>query len=135
MGTRASISFCISQRVARCCAPRACLAFALPSLPNKQAARGASPKLSSSLLRLRDVLNTEVFPVDKGLLMQKMALFVCAKQKGREPGGLGQSHRKQVPQSPRFGPVLQLVDKSTHTREGYTLLLPACVFLSFANVI
>lgn len=67
--------------------------------------------MSSSPLRIRDVLNTEVLPVDKGLLMQKMALFVCGKQKGREPGGLGQSHRKQVPQSPRFGLVLQLVDR------------------------
>lgn len=66
-----------------------------------------SLKFPSSLLGIRGILNTEVVPMDKDLLMQKMPVFwYMQKQKGREPGGLSESHRRQVQWSPRSGLVL-----------------------------
>lgn len=40
-----------------------------------------------------------------------MPLFACGEQKGREAGGLGESHREQGPRSLRSGPALELGDR------------------------
>lgn len=75
------------------------------AVPGPTGSQGASLKFTSPLTGVRDILNTEVLAVDEDLRMQKKPLFAYEKQKGREAGGLGESHRKQVPWSPGSGPA------------------------------
>lgn len=67
--------------------------------------------------------------MDKDLLLQKMPLFACGELKGREAGGLGESHRKRGPWSLQTGPALELGDgKLTPGRDAPSSLLPEVPF-------
>lgn len=59
------------------------------------------------LLGIGVILNIEVFPVVKDLLMQRKPLFACGKQKGIEPGGLGRSReaREERAKEPKAWPA------------------------------
>lgn len=86
-----------------------------------------SSKLTSSLCRIRDLLNMEGLPVGKDLLMQNMFPLASGKQKDREPGGLGSSQRKQVPWSPSSS-AHELVDRALMLGRPTPSLLLAVFF-------